>query len=246
VSTNKVRRFGALIPPGNVAVEAELPNFLPRGVKMNTNRLYRRTVEVSFDSLSEMLASAEQSGRGLSHVYPEVILFACTSGSFINGPGTDLELAKRIEVAAGGVPVITTSTAAGLALRSINARRVFVVTPYTSRLNDLEIEFFKGNGFEVTRLVSIPCKDTVEIREIPSERIANLVREHAAEAKTADAVFLTCTNLHTMDQLAVLEAELGVPVLSSNQASLWAALDKMGITATARGGRMMTELRNAA
>lgn len=242
MSSDGVRRFGVLVPPGNTAVEDELPRYLPANVQMHTNRLYRRTVEVSFDSLTEMLNSAEQSAKGLSQANPDVIMFACTSGSFINGPGTDLDLAKRIETACG-VPVITTATAARTALTTIGAQKVYAVTPYPKRLNELEVAFLEGNGFTVTGLEAIPCDDTVAIREIPSRRIAELALKNRVAAQKADAVFLACTNLHTMDQIEMLEAELGRPVLSSNLSTLWAAFDKMGIPAARGiGGKLLSRL----
>ena len=40
----------------------------------------------------------------------------------------------------------------------------------------------------------------------------------------ADAVYISCTNLKSMDQLARLEAELGLPVISFNAATLWIGL----------------------
>ena len=42
-----------------------------------------------------------------------------------------------------------------------------------------------------------------------------------------DAVFISCTNLKSMDQLARLEAELGMPVISSNSATLWLGLRRV-------------------
>jgi maleate isomerase len=120
---------------------------------------------------------------------------------------------------------------------------VYAVTPYPKRLNELEVAFLEGNGFTVTGLDAIPCDDTVAIREIPSRRIAELALKNRAAAQKADAVFLACTNLHTMDQIEMLEAELGRPVLSSNLSTLWAAFDKMGIPAARGiGGKLLSRL----
>lgn len=40
----------------------------------------------------------------------------------------------------------------------------------------------------------------------------------------ADVLFLSCTNLHTFELLDELEQRLGLPVISSNQALFWHAL----------------------
>ena len=46
-----------------------------------------------------------------------------------------------------------------------------------------------------------------------------------------DAVFVSCTNLSTYDVIAPLEAELGRPVLTANQVTMWAALVEAGVGA---------------
>lgn len=43
----------------------------------------------------------------------------------------------------------------------------------------------------------------------------------AAQRAGAEAVFLSCTNLRTLDIRSDLETELGLPVLSSNQVLAW-------------------------
>lgn len=69
----------------------------------------------------------------------------------------------------------------------------------------------------------------MQIRDIPSERVAQRVLEHRAQASQCDAVFISCTNLLGMDQIAYLERELKVPVTTSNHCTLWAALSHMKV-----------------
>ena len=42
-----------------------------------------------------------------------------------------------------------------------------------------------------------------------------------AQEAVVDGIFLSCTNLRTMDLICPLEAELGMPVLSSNLVLAW-------------------------
>jgi maleate isomerase/arylmalonate decarboxylase len=46
----------------------------------------------------------------------------------------------------------------------------------------------------------------------------------------SEALLITCTDLPTLPLIAGLEAEFGVPVVTSNQATLWASLRAAGIT----------------
>ena len=63
---------------------------------------------------------------------------------------------------------------------------------------------------------------TGRIWEVPDEVTADLVRTTAKAG--GDAVFVSCTNLPTYDVIAPLEEELGRPVLTANQVTMWAAL----------------------
>lgn len=223
---NHYRRIGALIPPGNVTVEQEFPHYLPAGYRAHFNRLYRASVSVDKDGLLSMIRSAEQASRGLAQSDVEIILYACTSGSFVSGPGREDEIAEMITQWTG-LPACTTSTAVIRGLRAVGAKRVFMVTPYSDAIHQQEIEFLAHRGIEVAGHDTFRCADTVEIRDIPSPRVAELVLSHRDLAARCDAVFISCTNLLTLDQIEPLERALGVPVLSSNGCTLWAALQHL-------------------
>jgi maleate isomerase len=68
---------------------------------------------------------------------------------------------------------------------------------------------------------------TGRIWTVPYDVTADLVRTTARAG--GDAVFVSCTNLPTFDVIADLEAELGRPVLTANQVTMWAALGDAGV-----------------
>ncbi len=192
----------------------------------------------------EMLESVERSAISISQIQPEVILFACTSASFIGGAGTDEEIGRRIEEATG-IPGIATSTAIVAALKFFRAKRVFLVTPYIEDLNKREQAFLRDNGFEVPHTVSFLCDKGHMIRAIPSSRVTELVMANRHLAAECDVTFISCTGLHSMDQLQTLEAALKMPVISSNQATLWAGLLRMGVDAAGlHGGSLLDSTKS--
>lgn len=234
---DNVRRIGVLAPPANVAVEREWPRYLPDGVVMNHNRLTRPSTEVAKDQLLAMNASLERAARDLAFAAPEVIVYACTSGSFLEGLDEAKALARRIE-AASGIAAITTSQAVIAALKVLGARRVFMITPYSDDVNEVEAAFLAQCGIAVAGMNAFRCTQSAEIRALSSNQVADLARAHRADIAGCDALFISCTNLLTMNEIDGLEAELGVPVISSNQASLWAALARLDIAAPAAPGRL--------
>jgi len=226
---NNSRRIGVLIPPGNVTVEREFAHFAPADVYVHYNRLYRPTVSVDKAGLLSMIESAEKAARGLAQANPEIIVYACTSGSFLSGPGREDEIGELIKRWTG-IPACTTSSSVIMGLKALEAKRVFMLTPYPDDIHAQEIDFLKFRGISVDGHDTFRCADTVQIRDIPSEAVAERVLQHRAQASNCDAVFISCTNLLTLDQIEYLEHNLGVPVTSSNHCTLWAALRHMKVS----------------
>lgn len=225
---NAVKRIGILAPPANVALERELPMFLPEGVVTNHNRLSRPEAGLTKESLLAMGESVARAAADLAYARPDVVMYGCTSGSFLDGFGQESAIAERI-TAQIGVPAFTTSTAVLEALRALCARRVFMVTPYPDEVNEHELAFLAHHGFEVPGWDSFRCSVSEEIRAIRSQEVAALIRRNRDAIAGCDAVFVSCTNLLVLDQIEALEAELGIPLVTSNQASLWAALRRLGV-----------------
>ncbi len=97
-----------------------------------------------------------------------------------------------------------------------------MATPYIDELNQAEKRFFEASGFEV-----------LDIRGLGIRRAADLGRCYPKEAlglamslpyEKADGIFISCTNFRTIDILSELEERTGKPALSSNLATLWAAI----------------------
>jgi maleate isomerase len=225
---NRVKRIGVIAPPANVALERELPRYLPEGVVMNHNRLSRPEARLTKESLLAMGESVVRAATDLAYARPDIVMYGCTSGSFLDGFGNEGRIADRI-TSLIGVPAFTTSSAVLEALRAVDARRIFMVTPYPEDVNAHEVEFLAYHGFEVPAYDSFRCAVSEEIKAIASEEVALLVLRNRDAITRCDAVFVSCTNLLVLDQVERLEASLGVPLVTSNQASLWAALQRLGV-----------------
>lgn len=229
---NNVTRIGLVVPPGNVAMERELAHYLADGVVMNVNRLSRPTPAVTKESLLAMIGSLDQAVKDLSFCFPkpEVIIYGCTSGSFVSGPDKDAELAQRITDLVG-IRAVTTSTAILQGLRAVGAKRVFLLTPYIEEVTAHEVALLEHHGFSIGGVDSFNCLDTRDIAKISTGQVEEMMLRHATEVKACDAVLISCTQLLTMDRIDAMEKALGKPVVTSNQSSLWAALKLIGAPA---------------
>lgn len=239
---NNQRRVGILLPPGNVAVEREFAVYAPADVAFNYNRMSRPLSKSTKSSLLSMIPSLERAAVDLSHVHPELILFACTSGSFLEGRGKEDEIARRITNHTQ-IPAITTSMAVTDALDALAVTRAFMITPYPDDINEEEVEFLEHYGVEVPAYDSFRCGITELTAAVSSEEVAAMALRHRAEIAKCGALFISCTQLLTMDQIEPLERTLGVPVVTSNQATLWAALRFLEIAAPIAAGRLFSTPR---
>jgi arylmalonate decarboxylase len=168
---------------------------------------------------------------------PGVVLYACTSGSSLETGGYDRNLSERI-ARLSGAAASTTSTAVAAALRALGIRRPAVVTPYPDEINEREMAFFSELGFEPVSLESFREGDSLAIPRIDPDDTARLALK--ADQPEADCVFISCTNLPTARIIERLETELGKPVVTSNQATLWLGLHALGVTAAVPGaGRLL-------
>jgi maleate isomerase len=201
---------------------------VPDDVLVLFSRLRLPGGEVTVEALDRMTAGdrLEEAARELADADVSALTFACTTGSLLHGPGFDERLRARITQATG-VPASTTATAVVAALRQLGARSVAVGTPYTDDINEREVVFLEDAGFEIPQIIGLSKGYDREIRELREDEVLALARE--AHVPGSDALFLSCTNLPVLALIPALEAELGVPVVTSNQATLWHLLRLAGV-----------------
>ena len=92
---------------------------------------------------------------------------------------------------------------------------------------------FKEDGFDVVSIESAEESDQKNVNRISTEEIYRLARK--SDTKDTDAVCLLATDLRSFPILEALEDDLGKPVISTNQAILWKALNFAGIPAEVPG-----------
>lgn len=229
-------RLGLLIPPVNVIMEPELSRWAPPPVTVHAHRLYRTRAVLTVESLMEMIERLEESASLLAMARADLMVFGCTSGSLLEGVGWDQRLVARME-AATGIPSIATATAVVEALRALGIQRVAVATPYPEEVNRREAAFLEQSGISVLSLESLGHVDSYRIPATSPEEVYRLAR--SADRPEAQAIFISCTNFPTAEVIDRLEADTGKPVVTSNQASLWLALKRLGIAEPVLGAGML-------
>lgn len=224
-------RIGLVYIASSIVMEPECYAMAPDGVSIHTTRI-PLDGNVDVDNLGALAGDEGEAGtlldatRLLASAPLHSIVFACTSGSFIGGRGYDERIMARMAAVARGIPVTTTTTALVAALRTLEARRVAVATPYTAAVTARAVDYLEGHGFGVASTACLGLDDDHAIGFTEPDTVAALAC--SADRRDADAVVISCTNLRTVALIEGLETTLGKPVISANQASFWHGLRLAG------------------
>ncbi len=225
-----------VVVPYDFALDRELWRWLPNDVSLHITRLPYAPMPATMEMAVHISdpEHAAQCVTDVSAVGPLVTAYACTSGSFVGGPLAEQALVEAM-LAAGSPLALTTSGALLSALRYLGYTRIATATPYTADLTVGLTAFLGESGIEVTAAAGLGL--TSDIWTVPHDVTAQLVRE--TDTDDAQAVFISCTNLPTYDVIADLEHELGKPVLTANQVTMWHALSLIGRKAVGPGQQLM-------
>lgn len=233
----------AVVTPFDFALDREVWRWAPDEVTVHFNRVGYVTVPVGLELAYAVNShvAVRQAVLELVATTPRVVAYLCSSGSFINGLQGERQL--RDELVAAGIPcAVTTSGAMLEALEHLGISRVAIATPYVSELSDRLESFLGEAGVETVGSAHLGLPGG--IWRVPYDGVADLVR--AADHRDAEAVFVSCTNLPTYDVIAPLERELGKPVLTANQVTMWAALRVLGQRGIGSGQQLFADIRHHA
>jgi maleate isomerase len=164
----------------------------------------------------------------------DVIVYDCTSGTAALGYAT---VADEIRAVRPSARVVTPLTAARAAFQRLGVDRISLVTPYSHELNELICRFLIHEGLEVVSIGSFLVDDDHEMSRITPESILEAAVGNCHPE--AECLFIPCTALRAAEIIDAAERELGKPVVSAVQASLWQSLRFAGYEAPiAHAGRL--------
>ncbi|RPJ05016.1 MAG: maleate cis-trans isomerase [Deltaproteobacteria bacterium] len=233
-------RIGIIVPSTNTTCEEEYRQIVPYGISIHTARVHNpeaKSEEEKEAAMMRMNQEVERAAREVAGVEPDVIIYACTTGSFLKGPGYDQEV-ERMVSSRTGIQALTTTTAVVEALRALHLKRIGMATPYTRGIAAREKDFLEQ---VIPGLKVVSEKNLEMISNLDRGRLLPLTAYRAAreiDTPEVEGIFVSCTNWRTIEVINLLEQDLNKPVVTSNQASVWLALKKMGKTGDKRYGRL--------
>jgi maleate isomerase len=215
-------KIGLLIPCTNTTMEEEFNRaLLPKNITVHAARLRRSTTDLTIETLSEMESSIEDALSLMGMIDLDVVIFGCTSASQFLGRGWDDKIIERMKKLTNAA-VTTTATCVIEALKRLDMKKIGVITPYIDKINEREKDFLQTHGFEVAFIDGFRFLDSLKIPKVTSSQLLAFIKK--CSLSDVDGLFISCTNLKTFGVIDEVEKAYSIPVVTSNQASLWNAL----------------------
>jgi maleate isomerase len=209
--------IGLIVLQADERIERDFHRLLPRDARLYVTRV-PSGLDVSAETLQQMATDLPAAAR----LFPRPVRFAavgygCTSGAAQIGPARVAELV-RTGTQADSVtePVSALIAACG----SLGIRQLAFLSPYVAGVSRHLRDTLQAHGIETPVFGSFDEAEEARVARISPDSISQAA-EALAGRGAVDAVFLSCTNLDTLDIIDDLETRLGLPVLSSNQVLAW-------------------------
>lgn len=228
-------RIGLIIPSVNRLTEPQFSRYAPAGVYPHVTRL--RMVGEHHVPLLDLAPRIAEAAGLLADAGCDIIAFHCTASSMEAGIAADREVVDTIRRVTGR-PATSTGQAIVAALQALDIGRVVMLSPYDHDGHEHEIDFLTEAGLDVVRDRTMRLSGPPAYAAAPPSFWLQAVIEE--QDPRADAYFLGCTTIHSTEIIEEIEAELGKPAVTSNQATLWYCLRACGIADAVPGlGRLM-------
>lgn len=217
-------KIGFVLLATEQTIEDDVMKLCPPGVGMhfarlsNPDSITNETLMAQADNLASAAASLLPDGS------LDVVCYGCTSGSLVIG-----QERVHAELNSGAPGAKATSLIAGVirALKIVGVTKIAIGTPYIKEINDREASYMADAGFDILSITGLELEKDSQMVRVPPEFLFDFAV--SLDRPDADAIFISCGALRTLDVVDEIEQHIGKPVIVSNQAMIWDTLRLAGI-----------------
>jgi maleate isomerase len=228
-------RLGVLTPSSNTALEpltSALAAAIP-GCSAHFARFRVTEISLSQQALGQfddgkILAAAEL----LADAKVDVIGWSGTSAGWL-GFDRDRVLCQRITERTG-IPATTAVLALNELLQRNAVKRLALVTPYTTDVQQRIVANYAALGIQVVSERHLGIHVNHDFALVEPELLHRLMGEVAADQPQAISTF--CTNLRAATLAERVESELGIPLFDTVTTNVWGQLQTIGANTSAVPG----------
>ena len=153
----------------------------------------------------------------------DCVAYGCTSGTVAAGYDS---IKEKVNLAKPEAKVTTPITSAIKALKMLNINKISIFTPYTKKINDSVVNYFKKENIIINSLTYLDIASDLDIGKVDENYLFEVLSK--IDLEDSDALFVSCTALPVLSIVNKLEKRLNKVVLSSNQTLIWDTLNLIG------------------
>lgn len=210
-------RIGLIAPSSNTVMEDDLHRHLGESCTICTDRVYLEQVS----RVAEEFMITEELPRALRLIKttdPDAIMFGCTSAGSLCGLEQDASITRMIEEQTA-TEAVTVVGSIVRQLKLIRPQGIAVFTPYEDDLTRSVARCVSDAGYRVVRAAGMGILSNLDIGRVTPREILQFVASQM-HGVNADCILLSCTNWQAIDAIDCVSAHCGLPVISSNQATI--------------------------
>lgn len=183
-------------------------------------------IEVTTDSLAEMEKALPAAAGLLPRARPfRVVGYGCTSASSVIGSERVEELIKQ---SCKTEEVTNPLRAATACAADLGVSKFALLSPYVEEVNAPLRNAFSENGLTMDVFGTFGQAEEAKVARISAQSVIEAATKLGSDP-SVEAVFLSCTNLRTIEAIPEIRERIGKPVLSSNQSLAWHMRDLSGL-----------------
>jgi maleate isomerase len=229
LTVERAPQLGLIVLQSDETIEPDFRRLIPIRADLLVSR-----VPSGAEVTAETLAAMEAHLSAAAGLFPVAARFAvvgygCTSGTAQIGAA---QVALHVHAGTATQAVTEPVSALIAACRALGLGRLGLISPYIAPVSARLRETLAAAGIATPVFGSFDVPEEARVARIDGASILGAAEAVAAQA-AVDGVFLSCTNLRTLEVIPALEARLGLPVLSSNLVLAWHMMRLAGLAAAA-------------
>ena len=230
-------RIGFIIPSSNRMVEPQAVRYLPADVCPHFNRIGMTNRHKA--PLEKLLPRIVEAAELLAESRCDVIVLQCTGTSMSGGvEGEKMVMAEMTR--ATGRPSISAASSLTAAFAALGAKKLVFTSETEQADHDKKKAYLLEAGYDLVADKAVGLSSSDEYCSMPPKLWYDAAL--SLRRDDADAYFLSCANIHATYAIEDIEAQVGKPVVTSNQAAFWWAMRTIGLKDAPKGlGRLVRE-----
>ena len=218
-----------MVPPDGALLYGSRAEFVARGLGLP---------EISSRGYDEVIDAVAARSASMVELGVAAISLMGTSLSFYRGAKFADQVVREMALQTG-LPCTSMSHAIVRGLGELGLRKVAVATAYIDDVNDRLIRFLAEHDITALAIEGLSITGVREVGEVTTATLVELCERVWAKARAAEGILISCGGLLTLETISLVEAKLGVPVVSSSPAGFWDLMRVGGHESVALGrGRL--------